>query len=69
MEESLWRVVFIAGDPRRLDGAERLLTAEGFFVRRRAQEGAARASGVVELLALKSEAKEAQNCLMENGLL
>ena len=68
MEESIWRVIFIASDPQRLEGAEHLLAEEGFLVRRRAQERTTHSNATVELLVLKSEAEEARNCLMENGL-
>lgn len=68
MEESIWRVIFIASDLQRLEGAEHLLAEEGFLVRRRAQERTTRSNATVELLVLKSEAEEARNCLMENGL-
>ena len=68
-DNALWMVVYMAHGKQRADNVESLLQAEGFLVKRRQLDRAVSESdGAYELLVLKSEAQEAREFLMDNGL-
>ena len=65
--EGLWRVVYMTHRLELLEAAERMLTDEGFLVRRRALHRAVTNGGAYELRVLESEAAEARQLIMEKG--
>lgn len=68
-DETLWRVISVVHGAKRAAAAQTALEAEGFLVRtRNVDRTLAAQDGVVELLVLESEAREAREFLSENGL-
>lgn len=63
----VWLVVYMTQDLRALEAAERMLTDEGFLVRRRELHRAVSGAGAYELRVLASEAQEARQLIMERG--
>ena len=59
----VWLVIYMTHNLQALEAAERMLTDEGFLVRRRVVSGA----GTYELCVLESEAQEARQLVMEKG--
>ena len=64
--DDLWRVIYVAHSAQALESVERMLTDEGFLVRRREVEHVL--SGAHELCVLESEAREARQFIQEKGI-
>ena len=59
----VWLVIYMTRSLQALEAAERMLSGEGFLVRRREVSGA----NTYELCVLESEAQEARQLIMEKG--
>lgn len=67
--EDLWVIIYMARGLSQADSVAAALSAEGFLVQKRLVGGkGSQPDGVYELMVLRSEAKEAQKYLIDNGL-
>ena len=62
-----WLVIYMTHSLLTLESAERMLTEEGFLVRRRTLQRAVSGGGAYELCVLESEAQEARQLIVEKG--
>ena len=66
-ENGVWLVVYMTPSLQALEAAERMLTEEGFLVRRRELNRSVSHAGAYELCVLEAEAREARQLIMEKG--
>ncbi len=68
-DAAMWVVIYMARGTTQADEVEKLLSKEGFLVRRKLVSGQeTQPDCAFEIMVLHSEAREAQTVLMDNNL-